>query len=59
MAVTVSKALVVGASSGIGEAIALELAAQGARRPLVKKAASIDQALAEIRGQRSAEEALR
>jgi hypothetical protein len=34
-----------------------ELAAQGARRPLVKKAVSIDQALAEIRSQGRAREA--
>jgi hypothetical protein len=34
-----------------------ELAAQGARRPLVKKAVSIAQALAEIRSKRPAREA--
>ena len=38
--------------TGMSEGVRRELAAQGARRPLVKKAASIDQALAEIRGER-------
>jgi sulfate permease, SulP family len=36
--------------TGMSEGVRRELAAQGARRPLVKKARSIDQALAEIRG---------
>ncbi len=36
--------------TGMSEGVRRELAAQGARRPLVNKAASIDQALAEIRG---------
>jgi SulP family sulfate permease len=35
--------------TGMSEGVRRELAAQGARRPLVNKAASIDQALAEIR----------
>jgi SulP family sulfate permease len=41
--------------TGMSEGVRRELAAQGARRPLVKKAASIDQALAEIRGKRPAQ----
>jgi sulfate permease, SulP family len=36
--------------TGMSEGVRRELAAQGARRPLVRKAPSIDQALAEIRG---------
>jgi len=36
--------------TGMSEGVRRELAAQGARRPLVSKAPSIDQALAEIRG---------
>jgi SulP family sulfate permease len=36
--------------TGMSEGVRRELAAQGARRPLVNKAVSIDQALAEIRG---------
>ena len=36
--------------TGMSEGVRRELAAQGARRPLVNKAPSIDQALAEIRG---------
>jgi sulfate permease, SulP family len=43
--------------TGMSEGVRRELAAQGARRPLVMKAASIDQALAEIRGKRPAQEA--
>ena len=43
--------------TGMSEGVRRELAAQGARRPLVKKAPSIDQALAEIRGKRAAQEA--
>jgi SulP family sulfate permease len=42
--------------TGMSEGVRRELAAQGARRPLVKKAVSIDQALAEIRGKRLAQE---
>jgi sulfate permease, SulP family len=42
--------------TGMSEGVRRELAAQGARRPLVKKAVSIDQALAEIRGKRPAQE---
>jgi sulfate permease, SulP family len=41
--------------TGMSEGVRRELAAQGARRPLVKKAVSIDQALAEIRGERPAQ----
>jgi SulP family sulfate permease len=40
--------------TGMSEGVRRELAAQGARRPLVNKAVSIDQALAEIRGKGSA-----
>jgi SulP family sulfate permease len=40
--------------TGMSEGVRRELAAQGARRPLVQKAPSIDQALAEIRGKGSA-----
>ena len=36
--------------TGMSEGVRRELAAQGARRPLVNKAVSIDQALGEIRG---------
>jgi sulfate permease, SulP family len=43
--------------TGISEGVRSELAAQGAHRPLVKKAVSIDQALAEIGGKRPAQEA--
>ena len=43
--------------TGMSEGVRRELAAQGARRPLVNKAVSIDQALAEIRGKRPAPEA--
>ena len=43
--------------TGMSESVRRELAAQGARRPLVKKAASIDQALAEIRGKGPAQDA--
>jgi sulfate permease, SulP family len=43
--------------TGMSEGVRRELAAQGARRPLVKKAVSIDQALAEIRSQGRAREA--
>jgi sulfate permease, SulP family len=43
--------------TGMSEGVRRELAAQGARRPLVNKAVSIDQALAEIRGKRRAREA--
>jgi SulP family sulfate permease len=43
--------------TGMSEGVRGELAAQGARRPLVNKAVSIDQALAEIRGKRPALEA--
>ena len=43
--------------TGMSEGVRRELAAQGARRPLVRKAVSIDQALAEIRGKRPAHEA--
>jgi anti-anti-sigma regulatory factor len=43
--------------TGMSEGVRRELAAQGARRPLVNKAASIDQALAEIRGNGQAREA--
>src|SRR6202046_2710185 len=42
--------------TGISEGVRRELAAQGARRPLVNKAPSIDQALAEIRGKGPAQE---
>jgi sulfate permease, SulP family len=45
------------ALTGMSEGVRRELAAQGARRPLVNKAASIDQALAEIRGNGQAREA--
>jgi sulfate permease, SulP family len=38
--------------TGMSEGVRRELAAQGARRPLVMKAPSIEQALAEIRGKR-------
>jgi hypothetical protein len=41
----------------MSEGVKRELAAQGARRPLVRKAVSIDQALAEIRSKRPAQEA--
>jgi sulfate permease, SulP family len=41
--------------TGMSEGVRRELAAQGARRPLVRKAPSIDQALAEIRGKESAQ----
>src|SRR3984885_9313326 len=40
--------------TGMSEGVRGERAAQGARRPLVNKAVSIDQALAEIRGKRPA-----
>jgi SulP family sulfate permease len=43
--------------TGMSEGVRGELAAQGARRPLVNKAVSIDQALAEIRDKRPALEA--
>jgi sulfate permease, SulP family len=43
--------------TGMSEGVRRELAAQGARRPLVNKAPSIDQALAEIRGRGPAQEA--
>jgi SulP family sulfate permease len=43
--------------TGMSEGVRRELAAQGARRPLVNKAPSIDQALAEIRGKGPAREA--
>ena len=43
--------------TGMSEGVRRELAAQGARRPLVNKAPSIDQALAEIRGKGPAQEA--
>ena len=43
--------------TGMSEGVRRELAAQGARRPLVRKAVSIEQALAEIRGKRPAQEA--
>ena len=43
--------------TGMSEGVRRELAAQGARRPLVNKAPSIDQALAEIRGKGQAQEA--
>ena len=43
--------------TGMSEGVKRELAAQGARRPLVNKAPSIDQALAEIRGKGPAQEA--
>ena len=42
--------------TGMSEGVRRELAAQGARRPLVRKAPSIDQALAEIRGKGSAQD---
>ena len=42
--------------TGMSEGVRRELAAQGARRPLVNKAPSIDQALAEIRGRGAAAE---
>jgi SulP family sulfate permease len=42
--------------TGMSEGVRRELAAQGARRPLVNKAPSIDQALAEIRGKGPAQE---
>jgi sulfate permease, SulP family len=41
--------------TGMSEGVRRELAAQGARRPLVRKAPSIDQALAEICGKESAQ----
>ena len=41
--------------TGTSEGVRRELAAQGVRRPLVKKAVSIDQALAEIRAKGGAE----
>jgi hypothetical protein len=41
----------------MSEGVRRELAAQGARRPLVNKAVSIDQALAEIRGKGPPQEA--
>jgi hypothetical protein len=40
----------------MSEGVRRELAAQGARRPLVNKAPSIEQALAEIRGKGPAQE---
>jgi sulfate permease, SulP family len=43
--------------TGMSEGVRKVLAAQGARRPLVKKAVSIEQALAEIRSKRPAREA--
>ena len=43
--------------TGMSEGVRRELAAQGARRPLVNKAPSIDQALADIRGERLTQEA--
>jgi sulfate permease, SulP family len=43
--------------TGMSEGVRRELAAQGARRPLVNKAVSIDQALAEIRSKGSMAEA--
>jgi SulP family sulfate permease len=43
--------------TGMSEGVRSKLAAQGARRLLVRKAVSIDQALAEIRGKRPAQEA--
>ena len=43
--------------TGMSEGVRRELAAQGARRPLVNKAVSIDQALADIRGKGLAQEA--
>jgi SulP family sulfate permease len=43
--------------TGMSEGVRRELAAQGARRPLVNKAPSIDQALAEIRGKGQTQEA--
>jgi SulP family sulfate permease len=42
--------------TGMSEGVRRELAAQGARRPLVNKAPSIDAALAEIRGKGPAQE---
>jgi SulP family sulfate permease len=42
--------------TGMSEGVRRELAAQGARRPLVNKAPSIEQALAEIRGKGPAQE---
>jgi sulfate permease, SulP family len=41
--------------TGVSAGVRRELAAQGVRPPLVKKAVSIDQALAEIRGKRPAQ----
>jgi sulfate permease, SulP family len=41
--------------TGMSEGVRRELAAQGARRPLVRKAPSIEQALADIRGKESAQ----
>ena len=43
--------------TGVSAGVRRELAAQGVRPPLVKKAASIDQALAEIRDKGRAQEA--
>ena len=43
--------------TGMSEGVRRELAAQGARRPLVNKAVSIDQALGEIRSKGAAAEA--
>jgi sulfate permease, SulP family len=43
--------------TGMSEGVRRELAAQGARRPLVNKAVSVDQALADIRGKGLAQEA--
>jgi sulfate permease, SulP family len=43
--------------TGVSAGVRRELAAQGVRPPLVRKAVSIDQALAEIRGKRPAQEA--
>ncbi len=43
--------------TGVSAGVRRELAAQGVRPPLVRKAVSIDQALAEIRGKRPAHEA--
>jgi sulfate permease, SulP family len=43
--------------TGMSEGVRRELAAQGARRPLVMKAPSIEQALADIRGERLTQEA--
>lgn len=43
--------------TGVSAVVRRELAAHGVRPPLVRKAVSIDQALAEIRGQRPAQDA--